>query len=164
MEEGPAYVSFHNDFGERYRVESTPLEHASRALIEEHGRAAFLEAMIKGYYFPEIIKRGVPSAELLSGSFVADVHGGAYISHVSLPGAGPQKIHIDVQTGRKTVTSLDTVRAILVFLEKDVVVFVSSEISPIRPDQGPHSTAEDEKRAIRLTRQTLEFAKQVIVH
>jgi hypothetical protein len=161
MEESDTNVSFWDDFGQRYRVDTQPLDAEGRNLISQHGKRSYLEAMLKGYYFPLLIEKSVPGSAIQKGAYWKDVHGGAYMIHVFLPKAGPERTHFDLEANTKEVTRLDTVRAILVFIEKNQVVFVSHEISPIHPKGKKFSPQEKAQRSSRLDKETVQFARQI---
>src|SRR5687768_1221934 len=52
-------VSFSNEAGERYRVESAPLDPKGQQALAQHGREAYLDAMLKGVYLPELVLKAV---------------------------------------------------------------------------------------------------------
>src|SRR5690349_13903037 len=69
VEDGPGYVGFSNDLGERYRVDTMPEEPGTAEYIAEKGQAKVLQALLRGYYYPELIQRSVPGATVLEEGF-----------------------------------------------------------------------------------------------
>jgi hypothetical protein len=161
IDEGAAYVGFSNDWGERYRVETMPEEPGTEEMIAKDSRKQVLRALVQGYYFPKLIAPAVPGAAILKESYHAVVHGGGAMIHVSLPGAGLSKTHIDLNNNTRETMRMDATRAILVFIDKGRVTFVSSELTPIKPGGRENDAAEDARRSARLDQQILHFARQV---
>jgi hypothetical protein len=80
-----------------------------------------------------------------------------------MPKAGLEKTTIDTGTGARKTIRMDTVRGILVFVEKRRTVYVSSELSPIEREGKHRRPDEAAQRSIELDKQLLNFARQVQV-